>query len=101
MHLILKAEAACGVTGNYWKISELVIEVFKTCSSVLVSHYVDLKSFNDNKKPLDTFLFRFDGMDYPFTDESLASSSAIVLAYKKLLDIEQFKGAKYVESKRP
>ncbi len=97
MSLVMKAEAPNGVVGNYWKVSEVTMNLTSKTSMVTVFHYVDEKSYLDGKQPLEVLKYQFDGADYPFTDEALAKKSGVVLAYKKLQDLEQFKGAKYVE----
>ena len=97
MSFILKSEAPSGVVGKYWRIKEIVLDIVSQNSAVLVCQYLDAQAFAGKKTPLQEKLFRFDGDDFPFTDEAIAKASVVVLAYKKLMGLDQFKGAKDVE----
>lgn len=93
MSLKLAVELTNGVSGNYWRISEVIINFVGTSSVVVISQYLNKAAFLDGKQPIQTMQLQLNGTDFPFSSGQLAN--VVHTAYTKLQETAQFTGAIY------
>jgi hypothetical protein len=87
-----------GITGNYWVITAISVDMIYSKSSFKVSMYLDSSSYTSGKTPVSHNYYEFNGSEFPFTLANMQASEMdmIALAYSTVAVHPDFSGAQVV-----
>lgn len=84
MGLQLKHVLENGIVGNYWRISDIFINMDKSYSRVSLSLYKNVDSRNDNKPPILTNTIELVNDNFPFSLEAMDKENIYKIAYNAI-----------------
>ncbi len=94
MALQLNKEMSTGVTGDYWKVTKVILEGEDECL-VTVKLFKDSAARLASKLPLETLEYSFKDSENPclIVEMDEANQNPFFLVYEKLKTLPEFAGA--------